>query len=148
MTATAPEELRQPPAPVRSRMLPLDGLRGVAVLLVVCYHTQYAWALGGDMGVQVFFVLSGYLITTLLLKERSRYGTIRLRDFYIRRALRLVPALYVGVGAVLLVAATGWGTTGAVTSARDLVGQSLVAATYFSDVAAAFALQDVGGIAG
>ena len=141
MTAIAPEELRQPPAPVRSRMLPLDGLRGVAVLLVVVYHTQYAWALGGDMGVQVFFVLSGYLITTLLLKEHSRFGGIRLRDFYARRALRLIPALYLAIVPVLVVSYTGWGTTGRITPGEDLREMALVAATYFSDVAAAVGFQ-------
>jgi len=92
----------------------LDGLRGVAVLLVVLYHTSVlvnpsteklttvhglgwlnAFARGGFLGVDVFFVLSGFLITSLLLGHLARTGTIGFRRFYRRRALRLLPALVV-----------------------------------------------------
>lgn len=69
----------------------LDGLRAVAILLVIAYH---GGALrGGFLGVQLFFVLSGYLITSLLLREHEATGTIRLVRFYERRLLRLAPAL-------------------------------------------------------
>lgn len=74
----------------------LDGLRGVAILMVFAFHNK---AIGGRsleagfLGVDVFFVLSGFLITSLLLRENERRGTIDLRAFYFRRALRLLPAL-------------------------------------------------------
>jgi peptidoglycan/LPS O-acetylase OafA/YrhL len=92
----------------RLRSVPaLDGLRGVAVLLVVISHLPFivptgigghlidGYVDGGFLGVDMFFVLSGFLITALLLGEESRHGSIRLGSFYGRRALRLLPALYV-----------------------------------------------------
>lgn len=69
----------------------LDGLRGIAVLAVMAFHVDLLR--GGFLGVDVFFVLSGFLITTLLLQEWTRYGRISLGYFYARRALRLLPAL-------------------------------------------------------
>ena len=69
----------------------LDGLRGVAVLAVMVYHSGLIR--GGFLGVDVFFTLSGFLITTLLLEEYARTGTLAIGRFYIRRALRLLPAL-------------------------------------------------------
>jgi peptidoglycan/LPS O-acetylase OafA/YrhL len=80
----------------------LDGLRGVAVLAVIAYHA-FAFPGGGFLGVELFFVLSGFLITTLLLQERDESGGISLRAFYRRRALRLLPALFVVVGAYLVI---------------------------------------------
>ena len=80
----------------------LDGLRAVAVGAVVCYHLGARWALGGYLGVDTFFVLSGYLITTLLLLEWDRSARIALRDFWIRRGRRLLPALLLVLGAVAL----------------------------------------------
>lgn len=71
----------------------LDGLRAVAALLVVLYHYGFEWCPGG-LGVLAFFVLSGFLITWLLLKEEQRYGAISLRRFYVRRSLRIFPAFY------------------------------------------------------
>jgi peptidoglycan/LPS O-acetylase OafA/YrhL len=82
----------------------LDGLRALAVLAVLGFHMN---ALnGGFLGVDVFFVLSGFLITGLLLAERERTGTISLARFYVRRAFRLLPAfgVFLAVGAVLVVA--------------------------------------------
>jgi peptidoglycan/LPS O-acetylase OafA/YrhL len=73
----------------------LDGLRGVAVLAVVLYHGGVTWASGGYLGVDAFFVLSGYLITTLLLAEWRDTGTIALVSFWARRARRLLPAVFV-----------------------------------------------------
>jgi peptidoglycan/LPS O-acetylase OafA/YrhL len=83
----------------------LDGLRGVAIALVVSTHYFHVPAGGAGAGVGLFFVLSGYLITTLLLEERAETGRIRLRAFYLRRARRLFPALAVLL-AVYLVGAT------------------------------------------
>ncbi len=71
----------------------LDGLRAIAVSGVIIGHF-WEWSLpGGFIGVDMFFVLSGFLITTLLLEERARTGRLSLRYFYARRALRLLPAL-------------------------------------------------------
>jgi peptidoglycan/LPS O-acetylase OafA/YrhL len=71
----------------------LDGLRAVAVLLVMAYHIKLPGFHGGRAGVDMFFVLSGFLITALLLDEHAQTGRIRLRAFYMRRILRLYPAL-------------------------------------------------------
>ena len=86
---------------VSGRHLPaLNGLRGVAVLGVVAYHLQLGWASGGYLGVDLFFVLSGFLITTLLLEEWAGAGRISLAAFWGRRARRLLPALFLVVGAL------------------------------------------------
>ena len=69
------------------RYLPaLDGLRAFAVLAVICYHGGMSWALGGFLGVDAFFVLSGFLITSLLLAEWRETDGIALAAFWIRRA--------------------------------------------------------------
>ncbi|MFM8625864.1 MAG: acyltransferase family protein [Actinomycetota bacterium] len=73
----------------------LDGLRALAVIAVIVYHANHEWLGGGFLGVEVFFVVSGYLITLLLTAERERTGTVSLREFWIRRARRLLPALFV-----------------------------------------------------
>ncbi|NMO52565.1 acyltransferase [Actinoplanes sp. TBRC 11911] len=70
----------------------IEGLRGIAVLLVVLAHAGVPWLAGGYVGVDVFFVISGFLITTLLLREAEATGRISVRRFYARRALRLLPA--------------------------------------------------------
>ena len=84
----------------------LDGLRAFAVLGVIGLHTETRWLPGGGIGVFIFFTLSGYLITHLLLLERERTHAVRLRAFYARRALRLFPAL-----AALIVATTVYALT-------------------------------------
>ncbi len=71
----------------------LDGLRAVAILLVMGFHAHIPNMGGGGLGVDIFFVLSGFLITTILIKELQNTGRINLRRFYIRRVLRLFPAL-------------------------------------------------------
>lgn len=77
----------------RGRHRALDGVRAIAVLAVFAGHTGYAWGRPGFIGVQVFFTLSGYLITSLLLREWQVSGRIALSRFYKRRLLRLYPAL-------------------------------------------------------
>jgi len=96
------------PEPVQSgqRYMPgLDGLRALAVLAVIAYHLHLGWAPGGMLGVGVFFTLSGYLITDLLLGQHEATGTLQLADFWRRRARRLLPAL-----SVLLAVVTAWVT--------------------------------------
>jgi peptidoglycan/LPS O-acetylase OafA/YrhL len=94
-----PEERGSAPAAARLGYVPaLDGVRAVAIALVLLFH--YPWPgstpfHGGYLGVDVFFVLSGFLITTLLLEELDRIQHIALRAFYARRALRLLPAVAV-----------------------------------------------------
>src|SRR5215213_9052352 len=73
----------------------LDGLRALAVIAVLLYHADLAWIPGGFLGVEVFFVISGYLITALLLAEWRQRGRIDLKNFWMRRARRILPALYV-----------------------------------------------------
>ena len=85
-----------PPAPSHYRLgyVPgLDGLRGVAVIAVLLFHGGVTWATGGFLGVDMFFVLSGFLITSLLIDERWKTGAVRLSKFWARRARRLLPAL-------------------------------------------------------
>lgn len=90
------------------RVRALDGLRGVAVLLVFAAHVRFPGLhFAGGTGVTMFFALSGYLITTLLLAEFRSAGKISLRAFYVRRALRLLPAITVFSSTCL---ACGWAT--------------------------------------
>src|SRR6516165_3379334 len=71
----------------------LDGIRAVAVMAVLLFHAGVGWFGGGMLGVDMFFALSGFLITSLLVAEHRRSGTLRLGRFYERRARRLLPAL-------------------------------------------------------
>jgi peptidoglycan/LPS O-acetylase OafA/YrhL len=71
----------------------LDGMRGFAILLVLFYHLGLPWCRGGFVGVDVFFVLSGFLISSLLLREFDETGQLVIKRFYLRRAMRLFPAL-------------------------------------------------------
>ncbi len=94
--ATRPLEW-SPPRTAISRIpyLPgLDGMRALAVLAVMVYHANPGWLPGGFLGVEVFFVISGYLITLLIIGEHERSGTVSLRHFWLRRARRLLPALF------------------------------------------------------
>ncbi|WHY78354.1 acyltransferase family protein [Neobacillus sp. WH10] len=81
----------------------LDGLRGLAVLSVIFYHIGFPWASGGFLGVVVFFVLSGYLITDIIMTEWEQRRRINLKNFWIRRARRLLPAML-----TMLVIIIGW----------------------------------------
>jgi peptidoglycan/LPS O-acetylase OafA/YrhL len=70
----------------------IEGLRALAIVLVVIYHVGFAWLPGGFVGVDVFFVISGFLITSLLVREATRTDRISLKGFYARRARRILPA--------------------------------------------------------
>jgi len=79
---------------VNRRLPGLDGLRGIAVLSVIIYHADVSMLVGGFLGVDVFFVLSGFLITTLLIDELTQTNTVDRARFYMRRIRRLMPALF------------------------------------------------------
>lgn len=84
-----------------SRYMPgLDGLRAIAVIAVIAYHLDFDWASGGLLGVGVFFVLSGYLITDQIASELHREGRLNLKRFWLRRARRLLPAMLLVMAAV------------------------------------------------
>ncbi len=96
------------PKPVQrnQRYMPgLDGLRAIAVLAVIVFHLGFHWAPGGLLGVGIFFTLSGYLITDILLSQLARRGRIDLPRFWLARARRLLPALF-----LMLAIVTAWVT--------------------------------------
>ena len=106
-TADPPPDQTAAQSDADSRMpyLPaLDGIRALAVLAVVIFHTSEAWLSAGFLGVDVFFVVSGFLITALLVAERERAGRVDLRAFWIRRARRLLPALALVLAATTIYA--------------------------------------------
>ncbi|MBS2537703.1 acyltransferase [Catenulispora sp. NF23] len=96
----APRHDAERAAPKSSRIPALDGLRALAVAAVLLYHAGFSHARGGFLGVDVFFVLSGYLITGLLAREYLATGAVALGRFYQRRARRLLPALFVVLAGV------------------------------------------------
>ncbi len=107
----------------------LDGLRALAVLPVIAFHFSYLkWVVGGYLGVDLFFVLSGFLITSLLLAEQQRTGGVSLRDFYARRALRILPPLAAcTVLALAIVPSTTWqGAAAAFFFAANMVDSRLL----------------------
>src|SRR4051812_15979799 len=79
--------------PLVSHRPGIDGLRAFAVLAVVLYHADVPWIPAGFLGVDVFFAISGYLICSLLLAEQERDDGVSLKQFWVRRARRLLPAL-------------------------------------------------------
>src|SRR5665213_3938319 len=109
------------PLPTRaasmSRIPSLDGLRALSIFLVIALHTLQGFGIhhhvpliwfalfDGGTGVFIFFVISGYLITSLLLHEQQKRGSISMRSFYFRRAMRILPPIYLYVAVLLLL---GW----------------------------------------
>jgi peptidoglycan/LPS O-acetylase OafA/YrhL len=96
------------PAPARTSRLnhlpALDGIRGVAVAAVLLFHAGFSWAKGGYLGVSIFFTLSGFLITSLLVREWGSDHRIDLRAFWARRFRRLMPAALVTLAGVCVLA--------------------------------------------
>jgi peptidoglycan/LPS O-acetylase OafA/YrhL len=114
----------------RTRYVPgLDGVRALAVAGVLAYHAGVGWSGGGLLGVDVFFVLSGYLITTLLVGEQEGTGRVSLRRFWGRRARRLLPALFLALAGV---AVYGRFLPG-VDSLHQLRGDALATLGYFAN---------------
>jgi len=102
--ASAPRSSRRSAEISRVPYLPgLDGMRALAVVAVMVYHANSDWLPGGYLGVEVFFVISGYLITLLLISEKERTYTVDMKHFWVRRARRLLPALF-----TLLIVLTIW----------------------------------------
>lgn len=107
----------------------LDGLRGLAVALVVLFHADITWMSGGFLGVSTFFTLSGFLITSLLLAEHEKRGRIDLRAFWSRRLRRLAPASLAAI--VLVVGLASWLSTSS--EASRVKGDAVSAALYVSN---------------
>ncbi len=99
----------------------LDGIRALAVLAVLLYHADVSWMPGGFLGVDMFFVLSGFLITSIVLTELERNGRLNFKQFYLRRARRLLPALFL-VLALAAVLAAFLATDAAANVRRDILG--------------------------
>jgi peptidoglycan/LPS O-acetylase OafA/YrhL len=105
----------------------LDGIRAVGVGLVLLFHGGVSWATGGFLGVSVFFTLSGFLITSLLLAEQGTTGGVGLKNFWVRRLRRLMPAAVACLALILVLTAT------VLTTAKDTLRGDVVAA--LADVA-------------
>jgi peptidoglycan/LPS O-acetylase OafA/YrhL len=118
----------RPGEPGRRYAPGLDGLRAIAVLAVIAYHLKLHWAKGGMLGVAVFFTLSGYLITDLLLGHWDRHGNLGLGQFWLRRARRLLPALF-----VMLAVVSVWVALFDASQLADFRKQVLAAALYISN---------------
>ncbi|GAA5024804.1 hypothetical protein GCM10023258_17160 [Terrabacter aeriphilus] len=100
----ATEAVPETPHARPRRIEGLDGLRALAIAGVLVYHLNASWLPGGFLGVDVFFVVSGFLITTLLVREHQRTGRVALSQFWVRRARRLLPALVLCVVSSVLIA--------------------------------------------
>jgi peptidoglycan/LPS O-acetylase OafA/YrhL len=116
----------------------LEGLRGIAVLLVLVYHAGVPGLTGGYVGVDVFFVLSGFLITGLLVRELQRTGTVSLPAFYARRARRLLPAAAVCLLVTVAVSAVVLPPL----RVPDVTADGIAAALYASNLRFAFEATD------
>src|SRR5690242_18795216 len=112
----------------------LDGIRALAVIMVLGFHAAAPGATGGYLGVDVFFVLSGFLITSLLMDEIEDTGTVSFGRFYLRRFLRLTPPLLFMLATYLVFAPIAWPQMAFHTDVRDV----LISTFYLSDYASAF----------
>ncbi len=118
--------LRRIPAAPLGQVSALDGIRAVALLGVLFYHARFTWLPGGFLGVSAFFTLSGFLITSLLLREWVSAGTLDCRRFWSRRGRRLLPAAWVTIALVVAMGAAGVWDTEQLRDLRSDVPYSLV----------------------
>lgn len=118
----------EPPRTPLSYIPALDGLRCVAVGLVLVYHAVMPIHIGGNVGVDIFFVLSGYLITSILAAELGQTRTIQLKRFYLRRMIRLYPPLLLCITVMSVPALLTW------PSAHEYLAETAAAATYLMPV--------------
>ncbi|HEY0950572.1 acyltransferase [Nocardioides sp.] len=141
LVARPPAAAVQAQAPALTRVPALDGLRTLAIGVVVALHGHLGPFAGGEIGVDLFLVLSGYLITALLLAERAATGSIHVGAFYVRRALRLYPALLVLL-AVLVATAVLVDSGDQFEITGKLLLSCGVAAVYLTDLAVGWHLWD------
>ena len=132
-TSTRPtDRVRRGSAPADISRVPylpgLDGMRALAVVAVMVYHANPDWLPGGYLGVEVFFVISGYLITLLLISEKERTSTVDMKQFWFRRARRLLPALF-----TMLIALTIWTSLFEREALGKLRGDVIAALLYVSN---------------
>ena len=128
--AVAPSSVPDPAPMTAMPYLPaLDGLRGLAVIGAILFHGGFTWARGGFLGVSTFFVLSGFLITNLLVREWDNGGTIRLGRFWIRRLRRLLPAALLALALVALL----WWQLGTAEQLANLRWDLLAALAYVAN---------------
>ena len=130
--ATIPSDKATPPDSSPRFRPDIDGLRAIAVLLVVGYHAEIPWMGAGFIGVDVFFVISGFLITHVLIHEMDTSGTVQLRRFWARRARRLIPAaslvtVFCLLAGMVVLSPLAW---------TGLVNEGLAATTYWSNQSA------------
>lgn len=132
-------------SPAEGHVRPLDGLRAIAVAVVMATHFDVPHFGGGQLGVDLFFVLSGFLITSLIIREHDRHGGVAWRAFYARRALRLLPALWLAGAATMVMV---WATAASITPAAlasigappdlsvvpNTVGEVAIAFAYVADL--------------
>ncbi|WP_344256346.1 acyltransferase family protein [Terrabacter carboxydivorans] len=111
------------------RRADIQGLRAVAVLAVIAFHL-FGWPRGGYLGVDAFFVVSGFVITGVLVRERDRTGRISLRAFWIRRARRILPLAVLVIAAVVVVAPWAWAGAKAASIRADAVWAALFSANW------------------
>lgn len=141
----APRGVRRPAGvmPSMGYQPGLDGVRALSVVAVILYHAGFEWMHGGFYGVEVFFVVSGFLITSLLVEEHERDGSIRLGQFWLRRFRRLLPALFTMLVAVGVWAAIAGSADDRTALRRDYLwsigylanwGQVVNGASYFESV--------------
>jgi peptidoglycan/LPS O-acetylase OafA/YrhL len=108
----------------------LDGIRAVSIALVFFSHLGFQHLSPGMFGVSVFFLLSGFLITTLMIREHAARGRVSIREFYVRRGLRIFPPMYliIAVGVILVVS----GILPAVINMKGVMAQCLHLTNYYS----------------
>ena len=122
-----PQPQGMPAMPSMGYQPALDGLRALSVIAVIFYHAGFSWMHGGFFGVEVFFVVSGFLITSLLLDERDRTGHTNLPQFWLRRARRLLPALF-----AVLVAVAVWSVFAGTDEQQSELRRDLPWAVFYS----------------